>query len=158
MGKEMKFIVEIFYKKNIVDAFGSEVKKNIEEMGMRNVEKVNVSDLYLFEGNIGEKEVKEIAENILFDRVSQKYSLNRKLSGKKNLWIVDVWYKKGVTDLVAETTKKAISDYGIKKEINVSTGKKYYIYGNFTEKEIKIICDRMLYNSLIQDYEIKRGN
>jgi len=118
---------------------------------------VKVSDLYSFEGNINLKEVKEIAENILLDRVSQRYFAAKKSMKKGNAWIVEVWYKKGVTDPVAETTKKAICDYGLKKEINISTGKKYYIYGNFNKNQIKNICERLLVNSLIHNYEIQKG-
>lgn len=154
----MKYIIEIFYKENVFDAFGNETKKGLEEMGIYDVKKVNVSDLYAFDGNIEIKEIKEIAENILLDRVSQKYSINTETTKEKNLYLVEVWYKKGVTDMVAETTKKAISDYGLKKDINISTGKKYYIYCSLKQTEIKKICVRLLANPLIHDYKIKRGN
>jgi len=153
----MNFIVEIFYKSNIFDAFGHQIEKSIEEIGIKGVKKVKVSDLYSFDGNIILKEVKEIAENILFDRVAQRYSIGKRFLRRKNVWIVEVWYKKGVTDPVADTTKKAISDYGFKKEIDISTGKKYYIYGDFNKNQIKKICERLLANSLIHNYKIHKG-
>jgi len=152
----MNFIVEIFYKSNIFDAFGHQIEKSIEEIGIKGVDKVKVSDLYSFEGNISLKEVKEIAENVLVDKVSQKYFIGKKSDKKKHIWIVETWYKKGVTDPVAETTKKAICDYGLKKEINISTGKKYYIYGNFNITQIRNICERLLTNSLIHNYKIQK--
>lgn len=152
----MKFIVEIFYRKNIFDAFGHEVEKSIKEIGLERVEKVLVADLYCFEGNINPAMVREITEEVLLDNVSQQYCINRDSKKGKNLWIVEVWFKKGVTDMVAETTKKAINDYGITEEINVSTGKKYYIYGKLTEDEIIKISERILANTLIQNYLIRR--
>ncbi len=152
----MNFIVEIFYKSNIFDAFGHQIEKSIEEIGIKSIDKVKVSDLYSFDGDISLREVKEIAENVLVDKVSQKYSTGKEFLKKRNVWIVEVWFKKGVTDPVAETTKKAIYDYGLKKEVNVSTGKRYYIYGNFNKNQVKKICERLLVNSLIHNYKIEK--
>ena len=153
----MNFIIEVFYKRNIFDAFGHQIERSIEEIGIKGIDKVKVSDLYSFDGDISLEEVKEIAENILLDKVSQKYSTGKRFLKKRNVWIVEVWYKQGVTDPVAETTKKAIYDYGLKKEVNISTGKKYYIYGNFNKNQIKKICERLLVNSLIHNYRIGKG-
>jgi len=146
------FIIEVMNKKKEEDIFGKEIEKNIKELGIFSVKEVNVSDLYKFSGKLNEIDIKEIAENVIIDRVSQKYKIYRNREKKKGYIVIEVWYKKGVTDTVAETTKYAVSDYGIKKEFEVATGKKYYLKGEFSEKEIKDICERILSNPLIQDY------
>ncbi|MCM8778068.1 MAG: phosphoribosylformylglycinamidine synthase subunit PurS, partial [Candidatus Omnitrophica bacterium] len=68
--------------------------------------------------------------------------------------VVDVFYKKGVTDAVAETVDIAVKDAGIKKDVKISTGKRYYIKGDLTKKEIELICEKVLANRLVQDYVI----
>lgn len=148
------FIIEVMNKKKDEDIFGKEIKKNIKELGIFSVKEVRVSDLYKFCGNLTEDDIKEIAENVMIDKVSQTYKIYKEREGKKGYIVVEVWYKKGVTDTTAETTKYAVSDYGIKKKFEVATGKKYYLKGEFKEGEIKNICERILSNTLIQDYLI----
>lgn len=146
------FVIEVINKGE--DIFGKEVEKNIKELGIFSIEKVRVSDLYKFTGNLSKEEIKKIAEDVIIDKVSNKYKIYKKRKGEKGYIIVDVWYKKGVTDTVAETTKYAVFDYGIKKKFEVLTGKKYYLKGKFTESQIKDICEKILSNTLIQDYFI----
>lgn len=66
----------------------------------------------------------------------------------------DVFYKKGVTDAVADTVSFAAKDAGITADIKVSTGKRYYIKGKITKDDIELICERLLANRLVQDYYI----
>lgn len=156
-----KYIIEICNKGGIPDVFGMDVMKNIKETGIAGVKDVITAELYCFEGDISLEEMKEIAEEVLLDRVIQKYFIREKedVSGKQGYnFVVDVFYKKGVTDAVAETVSIAIKDAGIKKDLRISTGKRYYIKGDLTKAEIKLICEKVLSNCLVQDYFIiERG-
>jgi len=147
------YIVEIFYKKGLFDAFGYQTKKSIEELGIFSVKNVKVSQLYRFEGNINKKTIQKIVDEILLDKVSQKFSFLEKKRNRKNIWSVEVWYKKGVTDTIAETTLRAIKDLGIKNKIKVSTGTKYVLKGNIKKEEVETICQKILANPLIQNLQ-----
>ncbi len=70
------------------------------------------------------------------------------------VWTVEVWPKKGVTDTVAESTRKGIWDMGIKGVKKVRTGKKYLLFGPLSSKEIETICQRLLANKVIQNYSV----
>ncbi|MCM8771792.1 MAG: phosphoribosylformylglycinamidine synthase subunit PurS [Candidatus Omnitrophica bacterium] len=151
---EKFWIVEIFKKKEAFDVFGKEIKKNIKELGILNVEKVRVSNLYKIITDAGKKNIVKIARDLLVDNISEDFKVYRKFKKIKNFWIVEVFFKEGVTDSVGETAKKTIIESGILKKLEVKTGKKYYIKGNLKEKEVKEICEKLLANTLIQNYFI----
>jgi len=154
----MGYTVEVCNKKDIPDAFGQEIKNSIRETGISGIEEVFTADLYYFEGDISSEDIEKIAQDVLLDSVIQQYFLDdvhiRNIK-EEDYVVVDVFYKKGVTDAVAETVSVAIKDAGIKKEVRVSTGKRYYLKGVFTKEEIERICDKVLANRLVQDYSIK---
>jgi len=148
-------IIEVCNKKGVPDVFGQDVKKNIKEMGISGVENVFTSEIYRFESSSGYDKLRYIAENILVDAVIQEYFLDktRKIEGKGK-FVIDVFYKNGVTDSVADTVKTAVKDAGIKTDMAVSTGKRYYLNGNLTEKDVETVCMKILVNPLIQNYSI----
>ncbi len=148
-------IIEVRNKKGVPDVFGQDVRKNIKEMGISGIGEVLASEIYGFEGSSGDEELRYIAENILVDSVIQEYFLNGgKQSSGEDRFVVDVFYKKGVTDPVADTVKTAVKDAGIKTDISVSTGKRYYLKGSLTEEDVKSACMKLLANPLIQNYSI----
>ena len=68
--------------------------------------------------------------------------------------------KKGVLDAEGEATKKALRLLGYKNVEKVSSMKVFRIELNAKSKEdaeemIREMCDRMLANPVIQDYEIR---
>ncbi|MCM8829798.1 MAG: phosphoribosylformylglycinamidine synthase subunit PurS [Candidatus Omnitrophica bacterium] len=150
--------IEVCNKKGIPDAFGLDVMKNIRETGIVKVKDVTTSDLYCFQGDISLEDIKRIADDVLLDKVIQEYIIREEDRGdfedKGYGIVVDVFYKKGVTDAVAETVAVAVKDAGIKKDVKISTGKRYYIKGELTKKEIELICEKVLANRLVQDYVI----
>ena len=160
MGK--RYIIEVCSKEGIPDVFGMDAMKNIRETGITGIEEITTADLYRFEGDISLKDIKKIAEDVLLDKVIQKYFIEEGSPIKRDDYeiVVDVFYKKGVTDAVAETVAIAIRDAGIKveKDIKISTGKRYYIKGRITRKNIELICEKVLVNRLVQDYSIKLLN
>jgi len=153
---ENYWIVEIFKKKNIFDVFGEEVKKSIKELGIFNIEEVKVSNLYKIEAKTDKKNISKIVKELLVDNVSEDYKIYKKGRKKKDYWIIEIYFKEGVTDPVGETARKTILESGILNEVDVKTGKKYYIKGNLKEKDIKEICEKILANTLIHNYIIFR--
>lgn len=148
------WIVEIFKKKIIPDVFGNEIKKSIQEIGIKNISNVKVSNLYKISGEFEKQTLKKIVEELLIDNVSERYRIYKKSQKKKGCIVVEVWLKEGVADPVGETAKRTIIESGILKELKVNSGKKYYLKGKFKKQEIVEICERILANTLIQDYKI----
>ena len=150
-----KYIIEVFYKDGVFDPFGDEIRKSIEDIGIFSVKEVKVAQLYMFEGKISKKTLQKIAGEVLIDKVLQEFSFSQKNGKKKDVWAVEIRHKKGVTDTVAETTSRAVKDIGIKIPLSISTGKKYFIKGKLKKETIEIICQRILANTVVQDYFIQ---
>lgn len=151
------FLVEIFYKEGLFDAMAYEIKKSIQELGIGSIKDVRIKNLYRIEGEIDDALLRRICREILIDRVSQDFKIYKKSRGEKGKWTVEVWFKKGVTDTVAETTEKAIRDIGIKNSLKISTGKKYILEGDLRREDVENISVKILANTLIHDYSIKWG-
>ncbi|MDD3726312.1 MAG: phosphoribosylformylglycinamidine synthase subunit PurS [Candidatus Ratteibacteria bacterium] len=159
--KENKFLIEVCNKEGVPDIFGMDALKNIRETGLVGIEDIATADLYRFEGDISLEDIRKIAEDVLLDRVIQRYFIREEGTPvRKDGYsiVVDVFYKKGVTDAVADTVSIAIRDAGIKADVKTSTGKRYYIKGRLTKHNIELICEKVLANRLVQDYSIRLLN
>jgi len=173
----MPWKIEIKDKPGVFDAIGAAIKKDILDLGIKGVRNVRFSQAYMIEGDLPEDQIRTISEELLSDKVSQEYSLNettpRLCSGQARQpldfargkrdnpltllgasetteFIVEVAYNPGVMDPVEESTLKGIRDLGIRTELCVKTAKKYLIKGKLTEEQLKTICEKLLYNKLIQ--------
>jgi phosphoribosylformylglycinamidine (FGAM) synthase PurS component len=69
------------------------------------------------------------------------------------VWIVEIGYKKNVTDPVGYLTKKEIEDLGIEGVQDVKSISTYMIDGEITEDDVKKICEELLSDNQIQRYK-----
>jgi phosphoribosylformylglycinamidine (FGAM) synthase PurS component len=69
------------------------------------------------------------------------------------VWIVEIGYKKNVTDPVGYLTKKEIEDLGIQGVQDVKSISTYMIDGEITENDVKKICEELLSDNQIQRYK-----
>jgi len=155
-------IVEVLWKKGIFDAYGDSILKSIKDLGVKNITDVRTTKLYKFVSELSKNELSKICIELLIDQVAQEYIVqqgrnvlsNRKFPKEKGTTVIEVWLKKGVTDAVGESIKKAIKDMGITKNIEVHTGDKYILKGHLKENEKRLIATRLLANEIIQEYNI----
>ncbi|MCM8768494.1 MAG: phosphoribosylformylglycinamidine synthase subunit PurS [Candidatus Omnitrophica bacterium] len=152
MKKKDKWLVEVFYRPEVVDGQAEAIKKAIEEESITSLEKVSISLLYRFSGQLDRTIVTRIAKELLVDRISQLYRLGN--PRRPGAWSVQVWYKLGVTDAAAETTKQAIFDLGLNGPVEVATGRCYFFWGNLNKSILTSIAQRVLANALIEDFQI----
>ena len=158
----MAWIVEIGYKNGFTDPVGFLIKKEIEDLGIKGVEVVKAFSTYRISGRVSEEEIKKICEELLVDKQIQEYGYSNgkvdKLLKKEfpNAWLIEVNFKRGVTDAVGASTTHAIEILGIDSVREVRTGNKYLIIGNISEDDVKLICKRCLANELIQKYTYRK--
>lgn len=157
----MIYKIEIALKNNVRDTHGENVRHDIKYLGVKHPPKVKYFPLYQIEGDLNLREINIIAKNLLIDPITQTCTIRfiseeYKAEGKKQSpkHTVEVWYKHGVTDTVAESVVKAVGDLGVKKQINVKTGQKYLFESSISLPAVKLITERLLVNSLIQQYSI----
>ncbi|MBP7836175.1 MAG: phosphoribosylformylglycinamidine synthase subunit PurL [Candidatus Omnitrophica bacterium] len=154
----MLYKIEVKDKPGIFDAVAGAVKSDILDFGIDTVRDVRFIQAYTISGELAEAEVERICCRLLTDQVCQDYSVNPAPEKKqKGKFIVEVAYNPGVMDPVEESTLKGISDLGITGAESVKTAKKYIIRGNLSTIQLKTICDKLLYNKLIQ-HIVKKGD
>lgn len=148
----MLWYIEIKDKRGVFDAIGFGVKKDIIDLGIHSVEDVKFYQVYLIDADVSLRRIRNIAEEILVDGITQEYSIRNSVSHpveKLDTHVVEVAYNPGVMDPWEESIKKAVSDMGIAIK-DVKTAKKYLIKGEISKEELKFISDKLLYNKLIQ--------
>ena len=148
----MDWKIEVFNKKGVSDPVSSGIKKDILDLGIKGVTKVTHHQVFIISGDITESDVKRIAEELLVDSIIQSYRLIKdgRRTRDEGRNIVEVAYNPGVMDPVEESTRKAIKDMGIYGVESIKTEKKYYIDGNIAGGEFKTLCEKLLYNKVIQ--------
>jgi phosphoribosylformylglycinamidine synthase len=147
----MFYKIEIQDKSGIFDAVGESVKKGILDLGIGTVRDARFIQVYNLEGDILDGDAKRICQELLTDRICQNYFINRaSREYNKEEFVIEVAYNPGVMDPVEESTLKGIKDLGIAGVDSVKTAKKYIIRGKLSLQQLKTICDRLLYNKLIQ--------
>jgi phosphoribosylformylglycinamidine synthase len=154
--------VEVCSKGRFKDPLGEHILSDIKSIGIKDIDRVGYSKLYIVDGHIGDQEADFIAGELLSDKITESYRVKSAGGGrqsksisKSGVSVVEVGYKNGVTDVTAESVVKAAKDLGIDKEIRVRTGHRYYLYGKIAESVLKKITVKLLANVLIQEYKIK---
>ena len=153
----MEWKIEIRNKKGVFDPLGNALRKNIRDLGIGGVKKVNVRQVFVISGDITEADVKRIAEDLLVDSITEEYLIAAESKGHRaKRKVVEIAYNPGVMDPVEASARKAIKDMGIYGVKSLRTEKKYFIEGKITESDFKNICEKLLYNKVIQ--HVVRGH
>ncbi|MFH1540145.1 MAG: phosphoribosylformylglycinamidine synthase subunit PurS [bacterium] len=152
-----KWRVEVFVKDGLVDAVGEGLKLDIEDLGIGGVKDVRAIQVYEIEGSIGRREAERIGAELLADAVSQGHRIGDRAPGaSKKSWVVDVKYHPGVTDTVGASALKGIRDMRIKGVGSARTSMRYIVTGKVSEKNMDAVCRRLLANTVIQTYRMKK--
>ncbi|MDR2115997.1 MAG: phosphoribosylformylglycinamidine synthase [Planctomycetaceae bacterium] len=168
--------IDIFPAPAQPDVHGQSVAQDAVDLGLsdKNTEvTVKTAYGYLIQGHLDETTVAMLAEKLLADPVVECFQLSlanstnskqqpnehshefsqehsqefsqQKYCQQKTIYVLP---KPGVTDSVAENTKKIIADFGIVTEA-VRTFKKYWISG-VSDAELKLLADKLLANDAIE--------
>jgi phosphoribosylformylglycinamidine synthase len=161
------FKIEVCTKLEYKNAYAEQMLSIINETEVEFINKINCSFLYTINGDLDISKIKMIATELLTDKVTEQFyyknddETNIYLQTAYNYtFLIEVWYKDGVTDTVAETVLNAVKDLGIVKKISVKRGYKYYLYSykQILQETLNRITRTCLCNVLIQDYIIKKYN
>ncbi|MFA5286880.1 MAG: phosphoribosylformylglycinamidine synthase subunit PurS, partial [Candidatus Omnitrophota bacterium] len=147
----MFYKIEIQDKSGIFDAVGESVKKGILDLGISTVREIRFIQVYNLEGNIPGGDALRICRELLADRICQDYFINRAgRKSNKEEFVIEAACNPGVMDPVEESTLKGIKDLGISGVDSIRTAKKYILCGKLSPQQLKTICDKLLYNKVIQ--------
>jgi len=148
----MFYRIEVKDRPGVFDAVGAGIKKDILDLGVNSVRRVEYAQVYTIEGEVSESEIERICQELLTDKISQNYAINTKDEGRgtRDEFIVEAAYNPGVMDPVEESALKGIKDLGIDSVTSFKTAKKYIIQGRLSPRQLKTISEKLLYNKLIQ--------
>ena len=146
-----KFRIEVRNKDGVYDAVSENLKRDIKDIGIRNIEDVDFIRVYTLVGALTVKDVRSISRELLSDKVVQEYDYSKGFSPKikKDSHIVEIACNPGVMDPVQESALKGIKDMGLNCE-EIETSRKYIIYGNLSRKQVTVISNKLLYNKIIE--------
>jgi phosphoribosylformylglycinamidine synthase subunit PurSL len=143
---------EIFSRAGFADVTGRDVLHEIKALGINCVNKVESSRVFLIEAAFDEQFAQRVAAELLIDPVCESYYIGRRplpeTAGAKSL--IEVHLKSGVTDPVAQSVTMAITDMGCAPEM-VRTVRKYVLYGELNNEQLKLIARRALANDCIEE-------
>ena len=155
----MIYYVRVGYLDGVKNATADIVKKDIEDLGIKSVEKIRVIQLYLIDAGISSQQLEAVCVKLLSDSVVQWYeaSEGENTADKKAGPVghtIEVFLKKGVTDAVGDSVRIGINDLGISNVHSVRTGVRYELEGEVTAEALEKIAQSLLANRVIQDYKI----
>lgn len=127
------------------DARDKAFQQSLEDAGIK--AETKVSDTYYIEGKLSEKDYEEIAQKLLTDNITQKYSTQTEKA--KGQWIIEVRYKDNVTEPAEESILTAIRELG-KKADSARTATRYYIKAELNSKDTEKIC-KLLANNIVEE-------
>jgi phosphoribosylformylglycinamidine synthase len=134
-------------------------------LGIQQIQEIQCQDLYFLRGQIDSEQVILLADQLLHDPVTQtvettllKNPTNPNQKIQKPLLsqqIIEVAYRPGVTDPVAEQIQRAARILGIPHINAASTGLRFVIKGqNLSESVLQELAKRLLANPIIQYFTL----
>ena len=144
--------IELSTKPEFYDSEGFAILEGTRDLGIKSVEKVYLFKVTYLLGPVTGPDTTRIAESLLVDKVTQNYRINENLSFKESekAWSVEVTFNRGVTDMVAETTLKGLSDLGIKGVEEAKTARRYEFVGDLTNEEKQLVTEKLLMNKVVE--------
>lgn len=155
-----EYRVEVCYINPADDAAAREVLSAIrEDLCIRGIASLNCVDVYLVDADFSDEEIRMVAERLMHDPLTQKFSINKPLFGEFG-WEIEVRLHPNVTDNTGIAARTGISDLLGRKLLEtetVSAARKYVICGELKERDVKRICTALLANPLIESWKTRKG-
>jgi len=139
------------------DPTGAGVLAEIHLLGLNEVVEVRAARIFLLQGDptiLTEERTREIAQTLLIDPVTEQYAIGPDTAPAGNL--IEVHFKPGVMDPVAESAEMAIADLlgmapgGDHPPVAVRTGRQYILLGHVHDDMLQLIAKRLLVNESIE--------
>lgn len=132
--------------------------------GLDQIQSIHCSDLYFLRGHLNEDQLTEIAERILHDPVTQQVHWQEfyvqdesSMSELTQDMVVEVTYRPGVTDPVAEQLLRATRMINSYEVDAASSGLRFVVRGeNLTAELMHQLAKSLLANAVIQYYALGR--
>ncbi|EFH87734.1 phosphoribosylformylglycinamidine synthase subunit PurL [Ktedonobacter racemifer] len=112
---------------------------------------LHTAQLYHLIGSLSPQDVERLSQELLTDPVIQEAHLS---TYADTAHTVDVFFHPGVTDTLAESVLEGARMLGLTGIARVETGRRYLLDERLSEAEVSTLADALLYNPVIQHYEL----
>lgn len=143
------------------DPRSSGILSDARALGFQNLQRVECQDLYFVEGQLSQEELQQLALNLLTNPVTQSSSWMElrapSASPEPDMVILEVAFRPGVTDPVAEQIVRAAHELGIIGIQRAATGQRFLLGFDKTSEQISTtqsIAESLLANNIIQRWSI----
>ncbi len=152
----MLWEIEIHPAAHLPDREGGRVRNQCQALGVSTIREVRSARSFLIEAELTRPQVEKIAAGFLADTVVETYavrSLSNSAKSNSNMpeqeSLLNVLYKPGVTDNVADSVKVALVDLGHSVS-GVRTCHKYWLNSDADGADLKRVAGKVLANEAIQ--------
>ncbi len=116
---------------------------------------LRTAQLYQVTGTLSSSQADRLTRQLLVDPVVQEARIFRAASAADDAHIVDVFFRPGVTDTLAESVLSGARLLGIDGIEHVETGRRYLLDGRLSMREVHVLAVGLLYNPVVQHYTLK---
>jgi phosphoribosylformylglycinamidine (FGAM) synthase-like enzyme/phosphoribosylformylglycinamidine (FGAM) synthase PurS component len=134
---------------------------------------IRTAHLYHLTGSLSPSEINRLTRELFIDPITQQATISTSSTiidtvsssntSHKNPdpnpsayhTVVDVFFHPGVTDTLAESILSGAAMLGIDGLERVETGQRYFFDGCWSEEEVRLIAESLLYNAVIQEYRVQ---
>jgi phosphoribosylformylglycinamidine synthase subunit PurSL len=152
----MLWEVEIRPAAGQVDREGKRVLAECFGLGLQSVSTVEAARSFILQGELSDDVVTRISRTLLADGVAESFSIHQldaaaggSSNGSNGGQLLNVLFKDGVTDNVANSALKAMKDQDVSVEA-VATCRKYWVNDGASEAEIERLSAKVLSNDAIE--------
>ncbi len=115
---------------------------------------LRTAQLYRLAGNLSTSQIEQLTHQLLVNPVVQEVHTS---DYPAEAHVIDVFFHPGVTDTLAESVLVGAQMLGITGLERVETGQRYILDERLSEADVQAIAEALLYNPVIQDYELHKG-
>ena len=140
--------IEVRHRPGVPDPAGRAIVGQAAALGIEGLRSVGTSRLYWLAGELDGDDVDRIAGELLIDPIVELRG-----DGADAAHVVEVAWRAGVTDTVAETLVKGARVLGVALRA-AATGTRYELHGELSDDEVREIARRLLANDVVQVFTL----
>lgn len=131
-------------------------------LGLSSIGQIQCQDIYFIEGTLDDEDARQLATRLLSDPLTQTANCSRFTAdtsdhqpASNGRMIVEVAYRPGVTDPVAEQIVRAAQELAISGVRQAATGLRFWVTGSqLKPADLILLANRLLANPTIQRFSL----
>ncbi len=141
--------IEVRHRPGVPDPAGDAIVVQAAALGIHGLRAVGTSRLYWLAGELDSNDVDRLAADLLIDPIVELRG-----AGGDASHVVEVAWRAGVTDTVAETLLASARSIGVEGLAAAATGTRFELHGELSQAEVEELAKRLLANDVVQIFTL----